>query len=264
MNHLDTCFSCLPMKATRKPLIFGALFSLLSMSCHADVIGFSIGASYWAPEFSGDFDSVGQSSIDLSSDLGLDDSSLSSLVLSLEHPIPLLPNIKYQNNDLADTGSNVLTSSVVFEGETYSVSDRLDSTFDLSHEDFILYYELLDNWVNLDVGVDVKRFDGEVALVGNANTTTSRIEIDETLALLYLSARFDLPLSGFYIGADFSGVSIDDSSVQDTTLKLGYLSDYGLGVEGGLRNFLLELDDSNGLNSDIEYDGAYAYMFFRF
>lgn len=252
------------MKIMHKIPVVGVLLLLLSTPGQADVIGFSVGASYWQPELSGDFNSAGAGSINLSDDLGIGDPSPTSVVLALEHPVPLLPNVKYQNNDLDSDGRNTLTGNISFEGETYVAGETVNSTFDLSHDDIILYYEVLDNWVNLDIGLDVKRFGGEVSMVGNINTTTGRIDLDETVPLLYLSARFDLPFTGLYVGADLSGASIGDSSAQDLSLKVGYLSGIGLGIEGGLRTFSLELDDVDGLDSDIEYDGAYVHAFFRF
>lgn len=252
------------MKGFCKFSTVGALLLLFSTSGHADVLGFSVGASYWSPELSGDFNSDGDGSIDLSDDLDIGDPSPSSLVLSLEHPIPLLPNIRYESIDLDSDGRSTLSSNITFEGETYVAGETLRSTFDLSHDDIVLYYEVLDNWVNLDVGIDIKSFDGEVSMAGSTNTTTSRIDVDETIPLLYVSARFDLPFSGFYVGADASLASIGDSSAEDITLKLGYLSGVGLGIEGGVRTFSLELDDADDLDSDIEYDGFYAQAFFRF
>jgi len=101
-------------------------------------------------------------------------------------------------------------------------------------------------------------------MVGSTNTNTSSIEIDETLPLLYLSAKFDLPFSGFYVGADISSFSIDDSSADELTVKLGYESGSGLGIEGGVKTFSLELDDADDLDTDIEYDGAYVNGYFHF
>ena len=134
----------------------------------------------------------------------------------------------------------------------------------MSHDDIVLYYEVLDNRVNLGFGLDFKRFDGEVSMAGSVSTATKRTAVDETVPLLYGSARFDLPFSGFYVGADLSAVSLGDSSAEDLTLKLGYLSDVGLGSEGGIRTFSLELDDADGLDSGIEYDGVYAQAYLRF
>lgn len=252
------------MKILHKVPVAGALLLLLSTSVQADVIGFSVGASYWKPELTGDFNSTGLGSINLSDDLGIGDPSPTSIVLALEHPVPLLPNVKYQNNDLDSDGRKTLTTNIAFEGQTYLAGDTVTSVFDLSHDDLILYYEILDNWVNLDIGIDIKRFDGEVSMVGDVNTTISSIAVDETVPLLYASARFDLPFSGLYAGADLSVLSIGDSSAQDLSLKVGYLSGIGLGIEGGFRTFSLELDDADGLDSDIEYEGAYVQAFFRF
>ncbi len=252
------------MKSPLNFLAIAALALQFSIPAHADFVGFSIGAAYWAPSLSGNFNSTGESDIDLSDDLDIDDPSQSSLVLSLEHPVPVLPNIRYQNIELDSDGRSALSGDITFEGETYTAGETVRSTFDLSHDDIVLYYEVLDNWVNLDIGVDLKRFDGEVSMVGSTNTTTSSIEIDETLPLLYLSARFDLPFSGFYVGTDISSFSIDDSSADDITLKLGYESGSGFGIEGGVKTFSLELDGADDLDTDIEYDGAYVNGYFHF
>ncbi len=235
---------------------------LFSTHGRADVVGFSIGASYWDPDLSGSFNSSGGTDVDISDDLGVDATSESSLVINLEHPVPFLPNFKYQAVGLDSTGRKTISSDITFEGETYNAGETVRSSIDLSHDDIVLYYEVLDNWVNLDIGLDVKRFDGEVSLVGS--TTTSSIDVDETIPLLYLSARFDLPFSGFYVGADISTLSSGDNSVEDTTLKLGYESKSGFGLEGGVRTFSLELDDADDLDSDLEYDGAFINGFFSF
>lgn len=252
------------MKMTSRLAVATALTILISIPVRADVVGFSIGASYWAPELSGDISSSGGEDIDLSDDLDLDDPTTSSVALVLEHPVPMLPNLRYQNIELDSDGRNQLDGNISFEGQTYTAGETVRSDFDMSHDDIVLYYEVLDNWVNLDIGVDVKRFDGEVSIAGSTNTTRSSVDIDETIPLLYLSARFDLPFSGFYLGADLSSLSLDDSSVDDLTIVIGYHSESGLGLEGGLRTFSLELDDVEDLDSDLEYDGAFVHGFYRF
>lgn len=237
----------------------------LSPPSRADFVGLNIGASHWVPALSGSFNSSDETSIDLVDDLDIDDPSQSSMVLILEHPIPALPNVKYQGYDLDSSGSTVLSSDINFNGETFNSGNQVISTFDLSHDNIVLYYELLDNWVNLDLGVDLKRFDGEVSLSGEADTT---VDVDETIPLLYLSARFDLPFSGFYVGADINANIIDlglsDSDAQDSTIKLGYESNSGLGVEGGYKFFSLDLDDVNNLDTDLEYDGIFLNGYYNF
>ena len=249
------------MPVTRKVSLLLTTSCFLALPVQADFVGLNIGASHWTPELSGSFNSGSSSSIDLVDDLGLDDDSQSSMVLILEHPIPILPNIKYQGFDLDSNGRKTLDSDLSFNGESFNTGNQVTSSFDLSHDDIVLYYQLLDNWINLDLGVDLKRFDGEVELSGD---TTTRVNVDETIPLLYLSARFDLPFTGFYVGADINSLSIGDSSVEDSTIKLGYESGSGLGVEGGLKTFSLELDDVNNLDTDLKYDGLFLNGFFHF
>jgi outer membrane protein len=240
------------MKTTRSVLVLSALLVLGITSVRADFVGFKIGASYWEPELTRSY--IGDDPADTPIDL----------VLTLEHPIPLLPNIRYQNIDLDSSGSSS-SSSFTFEGQPYL--GPVTSTFDLSHDDIVLYYEILDNWINLDIGLDVKIFDGEVALSGFdplVAPISTTVPIDETIPLLYLSARFDLPFSGFYIGADFIGASTSDNSMEDASIMLGFESDSGLGFEGGIKKFSLEINDVTDINADLEYDGIYLNGYYNF
>lgn len=252
------------MKIILNRISIAVIGLMFTFSAHADFIGFNIGASYWSPKLTGNFSSQGDVAINLSDDLGVDDPSSSSLVLTLEHPVPFLPNVRYQGIDFDSRGNKQLANNINFNGQPYAAGETVRTRFDLSHNDIVLYYEVLDNWVNLDVGLDLKQFDGEVSLVGSANTNISSVKVDDTIPLIYLSARFDLPFSGFYVGADVSRFSIDDSSAEDMTIKLGYESDIGFGIEGGLKTFSLELDNVNGLDSNIEYDGGFVSGFYHF
>jgi hypothetical protein len=115
------------------------------------------------------------------------------------------------------------------------------------------------------MGVDVKRFDGQVSQRGPAGNS---INVDETIPLLYLSARIDLPINGLYLGAAFNSniidVGLSESTAQDSTIALGYESGTGLGIEGGIKSFSVELNDSEDLNTNFEYDGLFLNGYFNF
>ncbi|MCH8106506.1 MAG: TIGR04219 family outer membrane beta-barrel protein, partial [Proteobacteria bacterium] len=157
------------MISTWKVLILSVLINTVATTASADFIGLKLGATHWAPDLTGSFSS-GITTIDLVGDLGLDDPSSSSVQLILEHPIPLLPNIKYQRFKLESSGSNTPALGINFEGELFD--GNVTSTFDLTHDDIVLYYEVLDNWISLDLGVDFKRFDGEVGLIDSDSNET--------------------------------------------------------------------------------------------
>jgi outer membrane protein len=243
----------------------GIITSLLVLAplnpASADFVGLNIGANRWTPDISGSFSSKNGSSIQLQNDLGYKDDSSTNLTVSLEHPVPFLPNIKYSGYDLNASSAKNSTSTFTFNNKDYT--GNINSTLDLSHKDIVLYYQLLDNWVNLDLGLDFKKFDGKVSMASDT-TSTESITVDETIPMLYLAARFDLPLTGMYVGANIQQLSIGDSSSEDTTLMVGYESKSGLGVEGGIKTFSLDLQDSNKLNTNLEYDGIYLNGYFHF
>jgi outer membrane protein len=238
-------------------LAISALLLLMTGTAKAEFIGLNIGASRSASTTPSSFDSIGSDSIDLIDDLDVDNPQHSSMTIILEHPITALPNIRYRGSQL--------DSDISINGEAFNFGNRNSSTFDLSQDDIVLYYQLLDNWVNLDLGVDVKRLDGEVSFDG---TTGSTVSVDETIPLLYLSARFDLPLDGLYVGADINAGVIDlgvsESSAQDSTFLMGYESGTGLGIEGGYKHFSLDLDNVDAADTDLEYDGIFLNGYINF
>ena len=242
--------------------------ALLYLACglaQAEFIGLNIGKSHWKPAFSSSIKNSNNTSNYLVDDLGVDNSTDSSLVLILEHSITALPNLKYQGYNFDSSSTSSPDFDFSLNGETFNSGNRVTSTFDLAHDDIVLYYEVLDNWVNLDMGLDLKRFDGEIALNGVSST---RVDIDETIPLFYLSARFELPVNGLYIGAsinsNFSGLNIGSSTAEDSTIMLGYDSGNGLGLEGGFKYFSLDLNDADNLDTNLRYDGLYFNGYYNF
>lgn len=254
------------MNASRQATLFAAILWLAMPAAQAEFIGINIGESKWVPSLSGSFNGDDNQSIDLVDDLGVENPSKASMVLILEHPISALPNVRYQGIQLDTSGVSTPGSDLNFNGETFASGNQVRSTFDLSHDDIVLYYQVVKSRLNLDLGVDLKRFDGEVSLTGAANR--SSVEVDEMIPLLYLSARYQVPNSGFYLGANINANIIDlglsDSSAEDSTIMLGYDAGNGLGVEGGYKRFSLELNDVNNLDTDLRYDGLYLNGYFNF
>jgi len=232
-------------------------------TAEAEFVGLNIGAH--TSQTANTLNRDSSRSFDLVDDLNVNNPSQTSMVLILEHPISVLPNIRYQGYNLYSSESSEV-SLESSNNDSEAIAGKTTTTgFDLNHEDIVLYYQLLNNWVDLDMGVDLKRFDGEVSLAG---TTGSSIDVDETIPLLYLSARIELPVNGLYVGADINANVIDlglsQSTAQDSTILLGYESGTGLGVEGGIKSFSVELNDSDSLNTNLEYDGLFLNGYFNF
>ena len=157
-----------------------------------------------------------------------------------------------------------LNPELSYNGASTDPAGRASYSYDLDHDDIVLYYQLLNNWIDLDMGVDLKRFDGRITPSG----ADSSVNVDETIPLVHLSARVALPISGFYVGADINAsvidVGISNSSAQDSTFLLGYDTGTGLGIQGGFKSFSLQLNDSSDVNSDLEYDGLFLNGYYSF
>lgn len=233
-------------------LLATVLLCGVASASQADIVGASAGAYFWQQKWDGDVAS-GADSINVSDDLGYDDDSGSSFFVALEHPVPLIPNVRLQRTEMEISETNTLNRNVIFEGQPYLVSEEVSSTTDLSHTDGTLYYEVLDNWVNLDLGVSVRVFDGEVRLQSTAQDES--LDLDAPLPMAYANARFDLPFSGFYASALGNVVAYDGDHVTDITLGVGY--EIGItAIELNYRNFDVSLEDGDE-QADITVDGLY-------
>lgn len=234
-------------------------------SAGADFIGLNIDAGSLSPALNHDYGYSENHKIDLIDDLEIDNPEQSSMVLILEHPIRLLPNIRYQGLDLERSSSVKLDADISLNGQTFNSGNEITSTYELSQNDIVFYYQLMKKGIDLNLGVDLKSFAGEVSLNGINRTS---IEVEETIPLLYLSARYELPNSRFYFGAninaDFINLGLSESSAQDSTILLGYDSGNGLGVEGGFKYFSLDLDGVDSLENELEYDGVFLNGYFNF
>ena len=245
----------------RYPLIIAGLASAFSTTVSADFIGFEIGAYTWQQNYDGLVQS-GTDIVDLDQQLGYDDETNNSYYVLFEHPVPLLPNILVQRTELDISESNTSTG-FTFEGINFPNGVTISSASDLSHTDATLYYEILDNWVSLDIGLTARMFEEgvEISSIGQ----TAELDIDETIPMLYVAAEFELPLTGLYISADANGIGYSGDSFIDYRISVGYESSLGLGAELGFRSFDIDFeDDDDDEVADLTIDGAYLGVFYHF
>ncbi len=243
----------------KKNILLLSLIASLAISANADTLGLEVGAAYWNAQTSGNVEYKG-SSIDLEKDLGYGDLNTNFIWASFEHPIPLIPNLKIQHTQIDDSSSK--SSSVTFNNKVYS--GTVSSSIKLNQTDFILYYELLDNWVNLDLGLNGKYFDGSIDISDSLSTTSSTKDLTYIVPMAYAKVKFDLPFSGLSVESDLSYISYSGSKSYDFKGGLNYLTSFGLGATVGYRTEKIQLDDVSNVYSDIEISGAYAGLYYHF
>lgn len=233
----------------------------LPVVAQADTLGFLVGANTWSQSMTGQVQS-GSSQIDVQNELSIDDQTQGNFYLAFEHPIPIIPNVRVQHTLLDMAGSNTLTEDIDFEGITFPAGSEIDSIVDLTHTDATFYYEVLDNWISLDLGLTARIFKEGVAITSTGESAA--LTIEQTIPLVYAMAKFEIPATGLYVSARGNGVTYSSNTLVDLEANLGYEFDFGLGVEAGYRIFQLDYEDSSTEAADVKVDGAYVGVFYHF
>ena len=211
-------------------------------------------------------DPTAAESIDFKNDLGISGDNANYYYLAIEHGIPILPNVKIARTDYTEDATSKLTRNISIDGQTIPANSDVRTNLDLSHTDLTLYYEILDNWVNLDLGVTARNFDGGLKVVGSNSgiVVTATQDLGFTVPLLYGKAQIDLPLTGLYVAGEGNWIGYSGSHFYDVWAKVGYTFAFGLGVEAGYRRIQLTIDDVQDINGDLTIDGNYLAATYHF
>lgn len=224
----------------------------------SDILGFSAGVNYLHHDMNGQVRSM--VAADGEVEINLNDNSDVSLFIAFEHPVPFLPNVKLQQNNLQASGLIPVADASFLGGQAVLINGDID----LSHTGVVLYYELLDNWLNLDMGLSVKYFDGYSRFNYPSQGFDDTSQFDDWVPMLYAQAQFDLPFTGFSAATTVEALSFDDNHVTDVDLALKYQHKTGLGADLGYRSLDVNLKNSNSFKSDLKSDGFYLGLNYNF
>lgn len=245
------------MKLNRALAMSAALLAAQGVS--ADTLGVFAGIGVWTPSYNGDITSD-NNTIDVENELGFDDSTFLTGYVALEHPVPGLPNVRLGYTELSEQASGTLTKT--FRGVSFNGDVTTD--FDLTHTDVTAYWRLLDNVVNLDLGLQAKFFDGEIKVVQTTPVARSeRVDVSEVLPLAYVGAGIDLPLTGLSVGGNVAGIGYSGNRLLDVTASVKYEINV-IGVEAGYRSFDVQLDDVDNVDFDLRVGGPFVSAFVHF
>ena len=232
-----------------------AAMLLSSAPAQADFVGVYASADYW--NYDGAASVAQTNKTPEKFDLGSEKQA--SIAVSIEHPVPFLPNVRVRHTSLK--GADTLNSlAFAFDNQLY-VGD-VNLALDFTSTDLILYYEILDNVVSVDVGVAAKQFDGELLVRGNTPLpSTSTVKFTETIPMAYASVGGSLPFTGFSFKAEAAGVSYDGSSVSDiqAEVKYDFIDNLAVdvGLKAGYRQLKVDLEDVEKTDANLDFKGPY-------
>lgn len=173
-----------------KSAALGLVF--LAGSAHADAIyGIYADIDYWHSSVSGS---------QASNQHSYNNKGQMMAAVSLEHPVPLIPNVRLRHTSLNADGKQPVTH-----------------TLNASSTDAIAYYEILDNVVSLDLGLGAKRISGDIK-----HGNVKQYALDDTLGMAYASVGGKLPLTGLSAKAELAIAKGKNSSATDAQAELKY------------------------------------------
>ncbi|RUO68273.1 TIGR04219 family outer membrane beta-barrel protein [Idiomarina ramblicola] len=220
----------------RKTMLLAAALAVAPNALADTVFGVYAGGQIWNANNEGQY-AVGSNLIEPN----FENENHNSYYIALEHPVPLIPNIKVRQNTLEIEGGY---------GEN-----------DFSHRDYILYYEIFDNdLVSFDIGVNAMDFDGTLRTPLSNNF--ARQDFSVIVPTAYAAARVGIPATDWTFFADVSALSVKDSKVQDAQIGVEYRMVENLAVDinlnAGYRHSVIELDDVDEIYSDVTFKGPFV------
>jgi len=227
------------------------------LSANADFLSISAGVGGWMTSPSGDFKkTTDPAAVDVKNELFWDDETQGYFFATLEHPVPIIPNARLMYTSIEQAGSG--NANFVFDGITYS--GNVSNQFSIDALDLLLYYEVLDNVVSIDLGLNIRNLKIDYT-INNGTTTTD--SVDETIPMIYLLVGGS-PIPDLIISGEMSYVSYSGSSISDITAKIAYTTNFFVGFEAGYRVQNYEFDDVSDTDAKLDFDGIFAGAYLKF
>ena len=266
----------------KKTAFSATLVALFTANVQADTVGLYLGSQIWQSEASGIFGEENRLI-----DFNLKKEQQINYFVAVEHPFPLLPNVRISSTTLDTTGKATLTQAFSFGSETFPIDDDVNVSFNVSYIDYTLYYELFDRGIfSFDLGLTARDFGGAVTITGpkiinddddcpqtsqgNPCTSTptsspviptAKIKTSEIEPMLYVATNISLPLRRLSVFAQGDFSLIDDHTLFDYQVGLSYdlvKSRMGhLNLTLGYRIVKMEFEDLNSLYTELEFKGAF-------
>lgn len=214
----------------------------------------------WQAQPSGTFATTlgNDTSVDVEDDLDFESNRNNVFSVAVEHPVPLLPNVRLAGAGISDEQDATLTRQITYNNQSFSASTDVTSEYQMDYTEATLYYAPWEIVAKPKFGITARRLDVKFA-IQNGNNSES-VEAEATLPMVHAGVKADLPLTGFYAQGEVDAVSFDGNSLTDARAALGWRSDFNLGLELGYRQQALTLDDVDDIDAEFDLGGPYLAL----
>jgi len=244
--------------STLNKLIFFVIITLSQL--HGDTIGGEVSLGFFSHDVKGNASYVGTSE-NLNDTFGFTEEQDTFLKAYLEHPVPVIPNIKLGHTALSQHGESNVHDFTWGDIEDYN--GHIDNKLSLDMTDMTLYYEFIDNWAETDLGFTLRYISGDMGVKSTIGSET--VDFETWIPMLYGKVRFSIPATDLSIQIEANAISYWDITTYDYELSARYTAIMGIGVEAGYKGLHLNSDDlTDGFNADINFSGTFAAVVWDF
>lgn len=213
--------------------------------------------------------------IDLKNDAHISDKTKPWVRLKVEHPLPLLPNVKLSYMPMKFDGNGTLTRDIKWGNYTFKANADYNLSVKLDRLDTTLYFnaplvKTLSNGVlDIELGLNIRTvfFDGK--LNGTDKTTGQKVSESKSITLpvpmLHLATEIK-PIPYFSAVGSVNYISYNKDTYYDYTagarlyaanlIPTGVLKPF---IEAGYRYEKLKIDEKD-VKTDIKIKGGYALV----
>lgn len=235
----------------------------LSQFARADFLGVYIGAGGWNHDSTGQITGTG-TDVDLENNFGLEKDFSGFSYIAVEHPFPLVPNIRLNQYAIESSKSTTLTATSAFNfaGTSYTAGTTVQSDVEWDENDTLLYYEFLDNIVSFDAGLGMKSISAKFSVTSAGTTNT--LSIEEDMPIAYMMAGAHIPGTGISFIVEQTQSFLGDMDISQTSTKISYETSFMLGLEIGHRTSTANLNDLASIDGEVKFSGPFANLLFHF
>jgi len=178
-----------------------------------------------------------------------------------EHPLPFIPNLKLGYTTFSSKGTRSV--GMFYWGDISLYTGDINNKLSLDILDATLYYELLDNWIEADVGLTLRYISGNMNVA--AALDSSLVDFSTSTPMLYGKIRTQIPSTDLSLQLEANAIAFTGVNSYDYELSARYTFYMGLGLEAGYKAFHLENDElADSLNVNIDFSGPYAAVIWDF
>ena len=201
---------------------------------------------------------------DIPATLGVESAGQTSMYLEFDHLIPVVPNVKYEQNTLSYAGT--ASQSITIGGQVFTANAA--STYSWDNQDIIMYWGIpFSTWIPMidaaDFGFGIKLGDMVMGIEG-VSTTAFPVGAVYGYGRLHVSPPmlfglgFELEVKA--ISGTAEGLTMNYS---ETNFKADWMLeapipviDLSVGLEAGYRTISYEISAS-GVAFDLGFSGVY-------